>query len=226
MKDIAEVIPLEKGRKITASQLLERFLFPPKQQYTYVSKLSGGEKKRLYLLTILMSNPNFLILDEPTNDLDIKTIQILEDFLQEFSGCLLVVSHDRAFMDHLANHIFYFHGEGLIKDYNQSFSEITELQKRKESSSSGNAAASKAELVAEQKSNPYESKLSYMERREYNKLEKEIEKLEIQKEQFANLLSDPNLAAEELMSKSEELGRLVQEIDEKTERWLELSERA
>ena len=118
VKDIAEVIPLEKGRKITASQLLEKFLFPPKQQYTYVSKLSGGEKKRLYLLTILMSNPNFLILDEPTNDLDIKTIQILEDFLSEFPGCLLIVSHDRAFMDNLADHIFYFKGEGEIKDYN------------------------------------------------------------------------------------------------------------
>ena len=139
VKDIAEVIPLEKGRKITASQLLEKFLFPPKQQYTYVSKLSGGEKKRLYLLTILMSNPNFLILDEPTNDLDIKTIQILEDFLSEFPGCLLIVSHDRAFMDNLADHIFYFKGEGEIKDYNLTYSEIIEIQKQEQGSNNPKA---------------------------------------------------------------------------------------
>ena len=156
VKDIAEVIPLEKGRKITASQLLERFLFPPKQQYTYVSKLSGGEKKRLYLLTLLMSNPNFLILDEPTNDLDIKTIQILEDFLQEFSGCLIIVSHDRAFMDNLADHIFYFKGEGEIKDYNNTYSEIIELQKKEQAGNSGpKAVQAPQEKNTKEKANPY-----------------------------------------------------------------------
>lgn len=224
VKDIAEIIPLEKGKKITASQLLERFLFPPKQQYTQVSKLSGGEKKRLYLLTILMSNPNFLILDEPTNDLDIKTIQILEDFLMEFSGCLLIVSHDRAFMDHLADHIFYFAGNGEIKDYNRSYSEIVELQKKEASKSakpknteSGNTSSSKDNYV---------NKLSYNERREYNKLEKEIEKLEAKKLELSEQLTDSNLSPDELMKASERLGPLVDEIDEKSMRWLELSERA
>ena len=130
VKEIAEVIPLEKGRKLTASQMLERFLFPPKQQYNYVSKLSGGERKRLYLLTVLMSNPNFLILDEPTNDLDIKTISILEQFLLDFQGCLLIVSHDRAFMDHLADHIFHFEGEGKIKDFPGTYSQLIEKNKK------------------------------------------------------------------------------------------------
>lgn len=225
VKDIAEIIPLEKGRKITASQLLEKFLFPPKQQYTYVSKLSGGEKKRLYLLTILMSNPNFLILDEPTNDLDIKTIQILEDFLQEFPGCLLIVSHDRAFMDNLADHIFYFKGEGQIKDYNKTYSEIIELQKKEEGNSSSPKAV-QAPKEEKEKPNVYAEKLSYNERREYNKLEKEIEKLEAKKEALTQDLSNPKLNPEELIKTSEELGGLIEEIDEKSMRWLELSERA
>jgi len=224
VKDIAEIIPLEKGRKITASQLLERFLFPPKQQYTYVSKLSGGEKKRLYLLTILMSNPNFLILDEPTNDLDIKTIQILEDFLQEFTGCILIVSHDRAFMDHLADHIFYFKGEGEIKDYNNSYSEIIELQKKEIKSPAVKEMIEEKTVV--EKANPYEEKLGYMERREYNKLEKEIEKLELKKDDLTTQLSDQNLKSEDLVKISEELGELMKLIDLKTDRWMLLAERA
>lgn len=227
IKDIAEIIPLEKGRKITASQLLERFLFPPKQQYTYVSKLSGGEKKRLYLLTILMSNPNFLILDEPTNDLDIKTIQILEDFLMEFSGCLLIVSHDRAFMDHLADHIFYFKGAGEIKDYNSSYSEIIELQKKDSKSSTVKETELNNEKDSDSdKKNPYESKLGYMERREYNKLEKEIAQLEEKKANLSEQLSEQASNAEELTRISEELGTLIALIDQKTERWMVLAERA
>lgn len=224
VKDIAEIIPLEKGKKITASQLLERFLFPPKQQYTQVSKLSGGEKKRLYLLTILMSNPNFLILDEPTNDLDIKTIQILEDFLMEFSGCLLIVSHDRAFMDHLADHIFYFSGNGEIKDYNRSYSEIVELQKKQSISPTKSPKPTEPEKSST--TNNYENKLSYNERREYNKLEKEIEKLEAKKAKLSEVLTDANMNSEQILKASEELGALVDEIDEKSMRWLELSERA
>ena len=225
VKDIAEIIPLEKGKKITASQLLEKFLFPPKQQYTYASKLSGGEKKRLYLLTILMSNPNFLILDEPTNDLDIKTIQILEDFLQEFPGCLLIVSHDRAFMDNLADHIFYFKGEGEIKDYNKTYSEIIELQK----STEGNASSPKAVQApkkVEEKTDSYAEKLSYNERREYNKLEKEIQKLEAKKVELTETLSDAATDAEKLLETSEAIAKLIDELDEKELRWLELSERA
>lgn len=225
VKDIAEVIPLEKGRKITASQLLEKFLFPPKQQYTYVSKLSGGEKKRLYLLTILMSNPNFLILDEPTNDLDIKTIQILEDFLSEFPGCLLIVSHDRAFMDNLADHIFFFKGEGEIKDYNLAYSEIIEIQKQEKGSSSPKAVQA-PEVQKEEKPDAYAEKLSFNERREYNKLEKEIAKLEKKKDELTVQLSNATTDAEELVQTSEEIGKVIEELDEKELRWLELSERA
>ena len=225
VKDIAEVIPLEKGRKITASQLLEKFLFPPKQQYTYVSKLSGGEKKRLYLLTILMSNPNFLILDEPTNDLDIKTIQILEDFLSEFPGCLLIVSHDRAFMDNLADHIFYFKGKGEIKDYNLTYSKIIEIQKQEKGSSSPKAVQA-PEVQKEEKPDAYAEKLSFNERREYNKLEKEIAKLEKKKDELTLQLSNATTDAEEIIQTSEEIGKVIEELDEKELRWLELSERA
>ena len=225
VKDIAEVIPLEKGRKITASQLLEKFLFPPKQQYTYVSKLSGGEKKRLYLLTILMSNPNFLILDEPTNDLDIKTIQILEDFLSEFPGCLLIVSHDRAFMDNLADHIFYFKGEGEIKDYNLTYSEIIEIQKQEQGSNNPKAVQA-PEVKKDEKPDAYAEKLSYNERREYNKLEKEIAKLEKKKDELTVQMSNATTDAEELIQTSEEIGKVIEELDEKELRWLELSERA
>ena len=225
VKDIAEIIPLEKGRKITASQLLEKFLFPPKQQYTYVSKLSGGEKKRLYLLTILMSNPNFLILDEPTNDLDIKTIQILEDFLREFPGCLMIVSHDRAFMDNLADHIFYFKGEGQIKDYNKSYSEIIEIQKAE----GGNAASPKAVQApkeVEKKTDNYTEKLSYNERREFNKLEKEIAKLEVKKTELTEKMNEAAADAETLMNSSQKIGTVIEDIEAKELRWLELSERA
>ncbi len=225
VKDIAEVIPLEKGRKITASQLLEKFLFPPKLQYTYVSKLSGGEKKRLYLLTILMSNPNFLILDEPTNDLDIKTIQILEDFLSEFPGCLLIVSHDRAFMDNLADHIFYFKGEGEIKDYNLTYSEIIEIQKQEQGSNNPKAVQA-PEVKKDEKPDAYAEKLSYNERREYNKLEKEIAKLEKKKDELTVQMSNATTDAEELIQTSEEIGKVIEELDEKELRWLELSERA
>lgn len=228
VKDIAEIIPLEKGRKITASQLLEKFLFSPKQQYTYASKLSGGEKKRLYLLTLLMANPNFLILDEPTNDLDIKTIQILEDFLNDFSGCLLIVSHDRAFMDNLADHIFYFKGDGEIKDYNLTYSEIIEFQKADQNKAKAIQAPVEEVVVdqTEEKKDNYTEKLSYNERREYNKLEKEIEKLESKKEKLNASLYDSNLTNEELTEQASLLNSLIEEIDEKSFRWLELSERA
>lgn len=225
VKDIAEIIPLEKGRKITASQLLEKFLFSPKQQYTYASKLSGGEKKRLYLLTLLMANPNFLILDEPTNDLDIKTIQILEDFLNDFSGCLLIVSHDRAFMDNLADHIFYFKGDGQIKDYNLTYSEIIEFQKADQNKSKQQEIVVETKVEAEKKDN-YKEKLSYNERREYNKLEKEIEKLESRKVKLNDNLYDSNLSSEELTEQAKVLNNLMEEIDLKSLRWLDLSERA
>lgn len=222
VKEIAEVIPLEKGRKLTASQMLERFLFPPKQQYNYVSKLSGGERKRLYLLTVLMSNPNFLILDEPTNDLDIKTISILEQFLLDFQGCLLIVSHDRAFMDHLADHIFHFEGEGKIKDFPGTYSQLIEKNKKDQLQQTKAPKAEVKNLPERKEEKP--KKLGYSERREFNKLEKEIEKLEAEKEALTAQLSSSDLSSEELMEKSNELGKLIEVIDEKTSRWMELAD--
>ncbi len=221
VKDIAEVIPLEKGRKITASQLLERFLFSPKQQYTYVSKLSGGEKKRLYLLTILMDNPNFLILDEPTNDLDIKTIGILEDFLEQFQGCILIVSHDRAFVDRLANHIFWFQGEGKIKDFNGTYSDLILEQKKRDEQL-------KVQVVHQERevSDSSTQKLSYEERKKYNKLEKEIEKLEQEKSKLNEEIYNEELALDDLTDKTQKLQQLENQIEEKTMEWLELAERA
>jgi len=228
VKDIAEFIPLEKGRKLTATQLLERFLFRPDQHYTYVSKLSGGEKKRLYLLTVLISNPNFLILDEPTNDLDIKTIRILEEFLLEFPGCLIVVSHDRAFMDRLSDHIFYFQGNGELRDFPGNYSQLLEDLKKRNRTNHKADAQQKVEndKAASEKSSNFTDRLAYMERREFNKLEKEIAKLEDQKAKMTDQLSKGELDNQELMKVSESLGKLVDEIDQKTERWMELAERA
>lgn len=226
VKDIAEIIPLAKGRKITASQLLERFMFPPKQQYSYVSKLSGGERKRLYLLTILMSNPNFLILDEPTNDLDIKTIAVLEDFLAEFTGCLLIVSHDRAFMDHLADHIFHFKGEGIIKDYNDTFSQLIEDEKQ-EGLAAKKANSKTVDKPKQAKVQIQEApKLSFDERKEYNRLEKEIVKLEAKKEVINSSLYTGGQEADELTKLSKEFAELSNQIEMKSERWMELAERA
>jgi ATP-binding cassette subfamily F protein uup len=224
VKDIAEVIPLEKGQKLTASQMLERFLFPPKQQYSYVSKLSGGERKRLYLLTVLMSNPNFLILDEPTNDLDIKTISILEQFLLDFQGCLLIVSHDRAFMDHLAEHIFHFKGDGKIKDFPGTYSQLIDKNK-KEQAQQTKAPKTESKGKSESKSDK-PKKMGYSDRREFNKLEKEIEKLEAEKKTMTAALSDADLSSDELMEKSNELAKLIEKIGGKTSRWMELAEYA
>jgi ATP-binding cassette subfamily F protein uup len=223
VKDIAEVIPLQKGRSITASQLLERFLFSRKQQHNYVSKLSGGERKRLYLLTILMANPNFLILDEPTNDLDIKTIGVLEDFLADFPGCLIVVSHDRAFVDRVTEHIFHFKGDGVIKDFPGSYSQLIAKQKEKVSVPKKKDPKLKA---GKEKSDLPSKKLGYMERREFNKLEKEIIKLESQKEELSERLSSAELVGEELLNVSKKLGDLVELIEDKTLRWMELAEKA
>ncbi len=223
VKDIAEIIPLEKGRKITASQLLERFLFPPKLQYNYVSKLSGGEKKRLYLLTVLMSNPNFLILDEPTNDLDIKTIGILEQFLSEYPGCLLIVSHDRAFMDRITNHIFHLKGQGKIKDFPGNYSQLLESIKQEQQEKTVSAKPKKTVEAKEVKD---VKKLDYLERKEYNKLEKEIEKLEGKKEELNQEMISASSDGDQLLNLSEQLGKLVDEIEEKTLRWMELAERA
>ena len=220
LKDIAEVIVMADGKKVSASQMLTHFMFPPKTQHTFVSKLSGGEKRRLYLLMVLMKNPNFLILDEPTNDLDLLTLNKLEEFLLQFSGCLIIVSHDRYFMDKLTDHLFVFKGNGEIKDEYCSYSEYREKQ------------ILEGKLIKEQKVKVLEdksvekktNKVSYKDKFEYEQLDKDIEILEKQKQELENELQKDGLSFDDINTKSEELGKIIQTLDEKTLRWLELDE--
>jgi len=224
LKDIAEFIPLKGGKTLSASQLLETFLFEPESQYTYVSKLSGGEKRRLYLLTILISNPNFLILDEPTNDLDVLTLQVLEDFLDDFPGCVLIVSHDRYFMDRLTQHLFVFEGEGIISDFNGTYSEYRIIQELKAAEKYNTPKENK---LKEEKSKPVPSekrKLSYKEQREFEQLELEIPELENKKAQLTETLSSGKLNTEEFQKTANNLGYVVAQLEAKELRWLELSE--
>lgn len=219
LKEIADVIVLANGSKISASQMLEHFMFSPEMQYTYVSKLSGGEKRRLYLLTILMKNPNFLILDEPTNDLDLLTLTKLEEFLMDFKGCLIIVSHDRYFIDKLSDHMFVFKGKGLVKDFYGNYSEYRELQKEEEK---------QLKFVEKKKNIPTikseKRKVSYKEKYEYGELEQEIEQLEKEKEHLEQSLLNPNLEVDEIVENSKRLSELVSLIDEKSFRWMELDE--
>lgn len=220
--DIAEYIPLEKGQKLSASQLLERFLFSKKHQQVFVSQLSGGERRRLFLLTVLMQNPNFLILDEPTNDLDILTLNVLENFLLDFPGCVLIVTHDRFFMDKLVDHLFIFEGEGKIRDYNGNY---TEYRANKKIEDRQKEKAPKEKKVKE-KVESDQPKLTYMERKELGRLEKEIEKLEVKKAEITNQFNNPDLTSEEIQKLSIKLGQVTNSIEEKEMRWLELSELA
>jgi len=223
VKDAADYIVLNDGAKVSASQLLQRFLFPPDVQYNFVSKLSGGEKRRLFLLTVLMKNPNFLILDEPTNDLDITTLGILEEFLLDFQGCVLIVSHDRYFMDKLVDHLFVFEGEGELKDFPGNYSQYREhllLQEKQVKQ----AAPEKIIFEEPKKKETSSNKISYKEKIEYEKLEKEIEQLETQKNIFLDQLTKGSQNHEELRQWSEELEKTTQVLDEKSMRWLELSE--
>ncbi|HFB99581.1 MAG TPA: ABC transporter ATP-binding protein, partial [Phaeodactylibacter sp.] len=223
VRDVAEYIPLAKGQKLTAEQLLERFLFNRKQQQVYVSKLSGGERRRLYLLTVLMENPNFLILDEPTNDLDIITLNVLEDFLMDFPGCVLVVTHDRFFMDKIIDHLFIFEGNGKIRDYNGRYSEYRILQKQEEEEARKLERERQKKIVkVVAKPKPDAPKISYEERKEINRLEKQISKLEERKKEITEKFNNPNLTAEEIEKLSIELGEVNDGIDEKEMRWMEL----
>ena len=229
VRDVAEYIPIDgKGRNISASMLLERFLFDADHQYTYVHKLSGGEKRRLFLLTILMTNPNFLILDEPTNDLDIVTLNILEEFLLEFKGCLVIVTHDRHFMDKLVDHLFVFEGDGYVRDYPGNYSDYRawkQIQVEKEQKEAEiRNKAEKQRINALPKEEPKGRRLTYEERKEFRSLEKAIEKLEKKKLEISNKFSDPSLTGEDMEKMSKELGRIGKEIEEKEDRWLELSE--
>lgn len=225
IKDIAEVIPVGKGL-LTASQMLERFLFDSGQQYQYVSTLSGGERRRLYLLTILMKNPNFLILDEPTNDLDILTLQILEDFLMDFQGCLLLVSHDRYFLDKLTDHLFVFEGNGKIKDFNGNYKDyrIFEKAQAKLNAEGGNTSSkTESQATSVDTSKP---KLSYKEKQELEQLDKEIENLENEKAELTSKISSSTVNHSELLELSQKIEQTIQKLERKEMRWLELSELA
>ncbi len=226
VKDIAEVIPLGDGSKMSASQFLLYFQFTPEQQYTFVSKLSGGEKRRLYLLTVLIKNPNFLILDEPTNDLDILTLNTLEEFLTSFGGCLIIVSHDRYFMDKLVDHMFVFEGEGKIKDFPGNYTDYRESLKNLPKSDSVEKVkvAVKEVVINDAVKQVKGKKLSFNEKREFDQLETEIAKLEKEKLDLEFLLSSGNLSTDEIQNKSNRIGVVIDLIDLKTLRWLELDE--
>ncbi|MFI3332956.1 MAG: ABC-F family ATP-binding cassette domain-containing protein [Rikenellaceae bacterium] len=229
VSNIAESIDLLDGRKMTASQLLQHFLFEPKRQYDYVAKLSGGERRRLYLCTVLMQNPNFLILDEPTNDLDIMTLQVLEEYLQHFSGCVIVVSHDRYFMDKVADHLLIFEGEGRIKDFPSSYSDYLVWRDLK----AQHEAQERASKVAPQSPAPQSSapprsssnRLSYKEKRELEEIETALERLEEEKSTIEAELGSGALSVDDLTAKSQRIAQIIDEIDERTMRWLELSEK-
>lgn len=227
VRDIAEVIDMGNGSRLTASQFLQHFLFPPEKQHNFVYKLSGGEKRRLYLCTVLIKNPNFLVLDEPTNDLDIVTLNILEEYLQQFKGCIIIVSHDRYFMDKVIDHLLAFSGNADIKDFPGNYTDYREWKEEKE----------REEKELQQIDKPKESKpiqknslandkkkLSYKERKEFEELETLIPQLEQEKAQIEAELSSGKLSSDELVSKSNRIGELIDAIEEKTMRWLELSE--
>ena len=220
VREVAEFIPLEKGRQLSAAQLLERFLFPRDMHYQFISKLSGGEKRRLKLLRVLMANPNFLVLDEPTNDLDIFSMAALENYLSLFEGSLVVISHDRYFMDKITDHLFVFEGEGKIVDITGNYSNYR-LEQRKVKSSS--AVIDKPK---EEKQSPEKKRMSYKEQIEFKALEADITALEAEKERLSTKLSEEGISNEELVRLGETIGKVIQQLDEKTNRWLELAELA
>ena len=222
IKKYGEYIPLLKGRTLSAAQLLERFLFDRKKQYDYVEKLSGGERKRLYLCTVLIQNPNFLILDEPTNDLDIVTLNVLEEFLLDYEGCLVIVSHDRYFMDKIVDHLFVFKGEGEVQDFPGNYSDYFAYEQ------STPKETVKTEEKAPTQKNSWRganSPLSQSEQRELARLEKEIAQLEAQKQAIEALFTEATLSTEELQEQSQTLSEVLVLLEEKGDRWLELSVR-
>ena len=220
IKEYGEYIPLTKGKIISASQLLERFLFDAKKQYDFVEKLSGGELKRLYLCTVLIQNPNFLILDEPTNDLDIVTLNVLESFLLDFPGCLLVVSHDRYFMDKIVDHLFVFRGQGEIEDFPGNYSDFRSYEDSVEPKVLNSVSTDKGSWKQNQ---PTKAGLNFNEQKEFNKIEKDIKDLEYQKKQIEQEFSDGKVADDKIETKANELQKIIQSLEEKEARWFELS---
>jgi ABC transport system ATP-binding/permease protein len=227
VKEVAEYIPLEKGKQLSAAQLLERFLFPRDMHYTFVHKLSGGEKRRLKLLRVLMSNPNFLILDEPTNDLDIFAMSVLEDYLRNFQGCLIVVSHDRYFMDKMVDHLFVFEGEGVIKDIVGNYTDFRKKQIQDKRDEKNSISQVKIEKVVEEKPKVKEEvkrKLNFKEKAEFESLEKKLDTLELDKATILAKISSEGLSNQDVYELGVKLGVIVSEIEDKTNRWIELSE--
>ncbi|MCK7589914.1 ABC-F family ATP-binding cassette domain-containing protein [Subsaxibacter sp. CAU 1640] len=221
IKEFGEFIPLTKGRQISAGQLLERFLFDRKKQYDYVEKLSGGEQKRLYLCTVLIQNPNFLILDEPTNDLDIVTLNVLEEFLLDFPGCLLVVSHDRYFMDKIVDHLFVFKGEGEVEDFPGNYTDYRDYEASVPSLESSKTENTESASIKQNEA----SKLSYNEQKELKSLESKIRSLELDKKAMEAKFNDTSLSQEQINKLSEELQIILDDIATKESRWFELSEK-
>ena len=221
VKEIAEFITLSDGTQVSASKFLDIFLFPPEKQYNYIDKLSGGEKKRLQLLKLLVTNPNFLILDEPTNDFDIDTLNVLEDFLEKFSGCLLLVSHDRYFMDHLVDQLFVFEGDGHIRLFNGNYTDYRDWLYEQDEL----AAAKPVERVVEEKAKSSEKKkVSFRDKQEYERLQQEIESLEKKKAEITTLLTSGSTNHHQLQKWAEEIQLLSGAVEEKTMRWLELAD--
>lgn len=229
VRNIAEYVDLGDGRKMGVSQFLTYFLFAPEKQHSFVYKLSGGEKRRLYLCTVLMRSPNFLVLDEPTNDLDIVTLNVLEEYLRDFKGCVIVVSHDRYFMDKVVDHLLVFRGNADIKDFPGNYTQYREWKDLQDQLDKESEAARQAKttLAPEKSSRPekeQKKKLSFKERKEFEALETEIPQLEAEKAELETAMSSGTLSNEELLAKSERIAKVIEEIDEKTMRWLELSE--
>lgn len=226
VKNIAENFPLASGGSLSASQFLSLFLFPPEQQYTYLSKLSGGERKRLQLLSVLFRNPNFLILDEPTNDLDLPTLSVLENFLSEYQGCLLIVSHDRYFMDRLVDHLFVFEGDGVVRDFPGNYSEYRIDLKNREKEPIKPIAVQQDAVVKESTvtAPPAKKKLSYKEQKEFEQLEKDIPALEAEKVTISDKMSTSGISFEEMQQLGNRMLEITQLLEEKEMRWLELSE--
>jgi ATP-binding cassette subfamily F protein uup len=231
VKNIAENFPLADGSKVSAAQFLELFLFSPEKQYTYISKLSGGEKRRLHLLSILFRNPNFLVLDEPTNDLDLPTLSILEDFLQSYPGCVIIVSHDRYFMDKIVDHLFVFEGAGEVRDFPGNYSQYREWEKdrsEREKEESKNPPVEAKPVVQEKMMETPAAvparKMSFKEKRELELLEKEIADLENEKKSIDSQLAGGTIPYDQLEPLSRRVGEVIKLLDEKGMRWLELSE--
>ena len=231
VQNIAEYVDLGDGKKMGVSQFLNYFLFAPEKQHNYVYKLSGGEKRRLYLCTVLMRSPNFLVLDEPTNDLDIVTLNVLEEYLRNFKGCAIVVSHDRYFMDKVVDHLLVFRGNADIKDFPGNYTQYREWKEVQDQLEKETEAARQARMAPTvEKTSRLEKvqkkKLTFKERKEFEALEVEISLLEAEKAELETAMSSGTLSNDELLAKSERIAKVIEEIDEKTMRWLELSELA